>query len=85
MVKYAKQHYVVKYVSFLRQAGCFLQILRFPPAHTIRHDIAKILLKVALDTKNLYCHIFYLVIKTGAIHTYVFSCVKNIGVFIHFV
>jgi hypothetical protein len=37
------QHYVIKFVSDLRQVGGFLQVLRFPP---------EILLKVALNTIN---------------------------------
>jgi len=28
---YSKQHYVLKFVSDLRQVGCFLRVLRFPP------------------------------------------------------
>jgi hypothetical protein len=28
---YSIQHYVVKFVSDLRQVGCFHQVLRFPP------------------------------------------------------
>ena len=28
---YSIQHYVIKFVSDLRQVGYFLQILRFPP------------------------------------------------------
>ena len=27
----AIQHYVIKFVSDLRQVGCFLRVLRFPP------------------------------------------------------
>jgi len=45
------QHYVIKFVSGLRQVGGFL---RFPPVSsnnkTDRHDITEILLKVALNT-----------------------------------
>ena len=40
------QHYVIKFVSDLRQVGGFLRVLRFPP----RHDITEILLKVTLNT-----------------------------------
>jgi hypothetical protein len=43
----AIQHYVIKFVSDLRQVGGFL---RFPPP---RHDITEILLKVAFNTINL--------------------------------
>ena len=51
---YSTQHYVIKFVSDLRQVGCFLQVLPFPPPiKTDHHDIAEILLKVALNTINL--------------------------------
>ena len=43
----AIQHYVIKFVSDLRQVGGFL---RFPPPH---HDITEIVLKVAFNTINL--------------------------------
>ena len=41
---YSIQHYVIKFLSDLRQVGGFL---RFPPDH---HDINEILLKVELNT-----------------------------------
>ena len=45
------QHYVIKFVSDLRQVGGFLWVLRFPPWNkTERHDITEILLKVVLNT-----------------------------------
>jgi hypothetical protein len=46
------QHYVIKFLSDLRQVDCFLRVLRFPtPPNKINHnDIAEILLKVALST-----------------------------------
>jgi hypothetical protein len=45
------QHYVIKFVSELRQVGDFLRVLWFPPPmKTDRHDIAEILLKVRLNT-----------------------------------
>ena len=28
---YLIQHYVIKFVSDLRQVGCFIRVLRFPP------------------------------------------------------
>ena len=43
---YSIQHYEFKFVSDLRQVCDFLRVLWFP------HDIAEILLKVALNTKN---------------------------------
>jgi hypothetical protein len=48
---YSIHHYVIKFVSDLRQVGGFLQVLRFFPTNkTDRHDITEILLKVALNT-----------------------------------
>ena len=45
------QHYVIKFISDLRQVGDFLRVLRFPPPiKTDRHDITEILLKVAFNT-----------------------------------
>ena len=43
---YSIQHYVIKFVSYLRHVGGFLWILWFP---SDRHDITEILLKVALS------------------------------------
>jgi hypothetical protein len=40
------QHYVIKFVSR------FLRVIRFSTFKTDRHDIIKILLKVALNTKR---------------------------------
>ena len=51
---YSIQHYVIKFVSDLRQVGGFLRALWFPPPiQTDRIDIADILLKVALHTITL--------------------------------
>ena len=50
---YAIQHYVVKFVSDLRQVGGFVLILSTPVSSTNKtdhHDIIEILLKVALNT-----------------------------------
>jgi len=48
------QHYVIKFVSDLRQVGGFLQVPRFlSPIFTDLHDITEMLLKVALKTKTL--------------------------------
>jgi len=50
---YSIQHYVIKFVSYLRQVGGYLRVLRFPPLKkTDRHDITEILLKVALNIIN---------------------------------
>ena len=51
---YPIQHYVIKYISDLPQVCGFLLVLRFPPPiKNNHHDIAKILLKVALNTITL--------------------------------
>jgi hypothetical protein len=48
---YSIQHYVIKFVSDLRQVGGFLRVLRFSPKNkTDRHNITEILMKVALNT-----------------------------------
>jgi hypothetical protein len=51
---YLIQHYVIKFVSDLRQVSGFLQALWFPPPIKLTtmydHDITEILLKVALST-----------------------------------
>jgi hypothetical protein len=45
------QHYAIEFVSYMRRISGFLRVLQFPsPRKTDRHDIAKILLKVALNT-----------------------------------
>ena len=50
---YSIQHYVIKFVGDLWQVSSFLRVLRFSSTNkTDRHDIAKILLKVALNTIN---------------------------------
>jgi hypothetical protein len=50
---YLIQHYVIKFVSDLRQVSGFLRVLRFPPPIKLtNHDITEILLKVALHTIN---------------------------------
>ena len=47
---YLIQHYVIKFVSDLRQVGGFLRVLWFPPPNkTDCHDITEILLKVVLN------------------------------------
>ena len=50
---YSIQHYVIKFVSYLRQDSGFLRVPRFPDCH----DITKILLKVELNTMNRTEHI----------------------------
>ena len=46
---YSIQHYVIEFVSDLRQVSGFL---RFPPPKRNRYNITEILLKVALNTIN---------------------------------
>jgi len=51
---YSIQHYLIKFVSHLRQAGGFLRVLPVSSTNkTDRHDITEILLKVALNTITL--------------------------------
>jgi hypothetical protein len=58
---YSIKHYVIKFVSGLRQIGGFLLVLRFSSTNkTDRHDITKIILKVSLNTIRL-THISQLV------------------------
>ena len=43
--------YVIEFVSYLRRVGGLLRVLLFPQINQAdRHDIAEILLKVALNT-----------------------------------
>ena len=52
---YSIQHYVIKFVGDLRQVGGFFRVLLISSTNkTDRHDITEILLKVALNTINLY-------------------------------
>ena len=52
---YLIQHYVIKFVSDLRQVSGFLQVLRFSSINkTDGHDITEILLKVPLSTITLF-------------------------------
>ena len=51
---YSIQHYVIKFVSDLRQVDGFLCVLQHPPQiKADRQDIAEILLKVVLNTITL--------------------------------
>jgi hypothetical protein len=47
---YSIKHYVIKFVSDLRQVGGFLRVLRFPPKKTDHQYITEILLKVTINT-----------------------------------
>ena len=46
------QHYVIMFVSDLRQVGVFLRTLLSTTNKIDRHDIPEILLKVSLNTIN---------------------------------
>ena len=51
---YSIQHYVIKFVSDLRQVHGFLRVFWFPPKiKSIHHNITEVLLKVALNTITL--------------------------------
>ena len=51
---YSMQNYVINFVSDIRQVGGVLQVLLFPTLiETDHHDMAELLLKVALITINL--------------------------------
>ena len=67
---YSIQHYVIQFVSDLRQVGGFLWVLQFHPlSKTDCQDINEILLKVVLNTINQTklinncskCHIFWII------------------------
>ena len=55
------QHYVIKFVSDLRQVNGFLRVLQFPPQtnKNYRHDITEILSKVVLSTTALATHYYW--------------------------
>jgi len=81
---YSKQHYVLKFVSDLRQVGGFLR----PPVSSTnkadRHDITEILLKVAFNTINQpfvyfsYCFFpfFVLFFVLSVLLTFFSNCFK---------
>ena len=51
---YSMQNYVINFASDIRQVGGVLQVLLFPTLiETDHHDMAELLLKVALITINL--------------------------------
>ena len=51
---YSMQNYVINFASDIRQVGGVLQVLPFPTLiETDHHDMAELLLKVALITINL--------------------------------
>ena len=47
---YSIQHYVIKFVSDLRQVSGFLQVFEFPSPIKLTQNITEILLKVVLNT-----------------------------------
>ena len=69
---YSIQHYVVKFVSDLRQVDGFLWVLRFLSTNkTDYHDITEILLKVALNTITILLSIIHLIWIWAASITYI--------------
>ena len=55
---YSIQHYVIKFVSHLRQVGCFSPDTPISYTNkTDRHDMTEILLKMALSTINQSSHL----------------------------
>jgi hypothetical protein len=50
---YLIQHYVIKFVSDLRQVSGFLRVLWFPPPIKLTNNINEILLKVELNAITL--------------------------------
>jgi hypothetical protein len=65
---YSIQHYVIKFVSDLRQVGCFLFSPGIPVSSTNKidcPDIAEIFLKVALNTIALSNPHIFMTIYVG--------------------
>ena len=56
------QHYVIKFVSDLRQVGGFLRVLWFPPP--IKLTATEILLKLALNTINHQTNLLFIFSET---------------------
>ena len=68
---YSIQHYVIKFVSDLRQVGGVLWVLRFSPPilnKTHHHNIAEILLKVVFNTITTNPHHPTAVTRTISYH-----------------
>jgi hypothetical protein len=73
---YLIQHYVIKFVSDLRQVSDFLRVLRFPQQiRIVRHDITEILLKVALNAKPKPFFFFFF----RAFFEQIWTMQKNMG------
>jgi hypothetical protein len=70
---YLIKHYVIKFVSDLRQVGGFLRVLQFSPTNkTDRHEITEILLNVSLNTISMLYYVVGTVIQFSfAYHQYV--------------
>jgi hypothetical protein len=71
------QHYVIKFVSDLRQVGGFLRLLRFPPPIKLTPPppppVTEILLKVALNSLTpFYIAILYSIFNSIKLMTYLF-------------
>ena len=75
---YSIQHYVIKFVSDLRQVSGSFWVFRFPPP-TDRHDINEILFKVALNTTVLAL-LMYIILLT--LFLLQFSCLSDVSAII---
>ena len=75
---YSIQHYVIKFVSDLKQVGVFLGVLPFPPSiKPDCHNIAEILLKVTLNTISLAWKILHFWFPWQYNKTYLYSWTNN--------
>ena len=64
--RYNIMHYVIKFVSDLRQVDGFLQVTLVSSTNkTDRHDITKILLKVALSTVAFWSDVFRILLNVN--------------------
>ena len=83
-------HYVIKFVSILRQVGGFLRVLRFPPpiklSATIYHQtnkkpkqskivtVSPNILKPIINTKNIFMSVDYLVCNFNRTRSATLKC-----------
>ena len=75
---YSIQHYVIKFVSDLKQVRGFLWVPPFPPPiKPDRHNIAEILLKVTLNTISLAWKILHFWFPWQYCKTYLYSWTNN--------
>ena len=73
------QHYMIKFVSDLRQVSGFVRVLRFPPP-TDRHNITEILLTLALNTIKQTKSIMFFLVITAIIWQVMISDTINQGI-----